>query len=83
MGMGTKRVRRRISTRVEVQRIGFESGELRRIASALTYNIQLATNSLANLSEKQRPANLLKSIIDGSAQGLFACVTGQIRREGK
>lgn len=67
--------------RAEVQRIGFESGELRLVASALANNIQIATNSLANLSEKQRPADLLKSIIDESAQGLFACVVGQIRHE--
>lgn len=67
--------------RVEVQRIGFESGQLRRIASALSFNIAAATNSLVNLADKQRQADLLKSIIDESAQGLFACAVGQIRHE--
>jgi hypothetical protein len=59
-----------------------EVGELRSIASKLSLNIQIATNSLANLSDKQRPADLLKAIIDNCAAGLFSCVVGQIRHEG-
>jgi len=69
------------STRVEVQRVDMETGELRRVASVLTSNIQIASASLANLSEKQCPAELLKVIIDNCASGLFSCVVGQIRYE--